>query len=662
MLPKFDIELVTVKQNLVNLLEKNKQTIDNLVKTNNPTWESLLQPLDELAANLEEFWAPISHLNSVCNNEELRKVYDTCLPILTDYSTHVGHNVKLYNAIKQIPLTTCDNAQKKIIRDALLDFELSGVALNTEKKVRFKEIERNLSDLSNKFSNNIIDATKAQQFQINDVTELEGLPEHVLDTARNLAEQQNKTGWILTLEAPCYIAIMTHATNRNLREKFYAAYTTRASDQGEFGSEHLQFDNTIIMQQILDLRQEKAQLLGYKNYAELSLVTKMANSPVKVLSFLEDLRIKSFAAAKNDFKLLEQIAQEKNKIAIWDLAYLSEKLRQLKYDISEEELRQYFPLSKVVQGLSELIYDLFAVNLKLIKDVVIWHPDVQCYQVLQNNNCLGYIYCDFFARPNKKNGAWMDSLQTYYKKADGSVQLPIATLTCNFTKTQNSQEPLLSHEEVETLFHEMGHVLHHILTKVDYYSASGIQGVEWDAVELPSQFLENWCWDRNILKKISRHAKTQQVLPDNLIHKLIESRKFQAGLAMLRQLQFAIFDLRLHLEYNQQANFMRNLINEVRKQTSIIDIPEYNRFENSFSHIFAGGYAAGYYSYKWAEVLSCDIYEYFVENLEEINAIGARYLHEIISRGSSRTTEENFEAFMQRPPQVDALLKQYDLI
>lgn len=616
-LPQFShIDTNHFQTHLEVMLKKHLEQVDRLLKENpHYTWDNLMYPLDDMADELERFWSPLSHLHGVMDSPQLRKCYDACLPMLSAYESAMGHNHELYEAIKSIDKHTLNPVQQKLIDDCLRDFELSGVALHQEHKKRFEAIQTRLDELTNQFEHNILDATQAFTLHIKDSSRLAGLPEHALNTAKEVAAEKGLEGHLLTLEYPCYSAVMTYAEDRALREEMYEAYITRASDQGPNANT---YDNTPLIQEILALRHEKAQLLGFNNYAELSLATKMAESTSQVRDFMDDLVGRIHNQATTEFKQLEQFAAEKfqiNPVKPWDIGYLSEKRRQALFTLSQEDLRPYFPQPKVMQGLFELVKKLYGMSIEEIKGVDIWHKDVQCYCVAdEHNNVRGYIFTDLFARPNKHSGAWMDSLQSRRRLEDGSVQLPIATLTCNFAKASANKPAMLSHEEVVTLFHEFGHCLHHILTQVDYLGASGINGVEWDAVELPSQFFENWCWEESGLAVLTAHVDTGEPLPNSLFERLVAAKNFQSAMAMLRQMEFSLFDFRIHHEYNPNLNsFVEEILADVRSKTSVVPVVAYNRFPQSFSHIFGGGYAAGYYSYSWAEVLSSDAFARFEE-------------------------------------------------
>lgn len=660
-LPQFShIDVTHFQSHLDAMLKKHLQQVEHLLKDNpHYTWDNLMYPLDDMDDELERFWSPLSHLHGVMDSPELRKCYDACLPLLSAYETAMGHNHELYEAIKSIDKHTLNPIQQKLIADNLRNFELSGVALDKERKKRFEVIQTRLDEITNQFEHNILDATQAFTLHLNDSTRLVGLPEHALNTAKELAVEKGLEGYVLTLEYPCYYAVMTHAEDRSLREEMYHAYITRASDQGPNAGA---YDNTPLIQEILALRHEEAQLLGFNNFAELSLATKMAESTNQVIDFMQDLVKRARKQGENEFKQLEQFAAEQFKLDLvkpWDVGYLTEKRRQALFTLSQEDLRPYFPQLKVMHGLFELVKKLYGMSIEEIKGADVWHKDVRCYCIVdEHNNVRGYIYTDLFSRPNKRSGAWMDSLQSRRRLEDGTVQLPIATLTCNFAKATANKPALLSHEEVITLFHEFGHCLHHILTQVDYLGASGINGVEWDAVELPSQFFENWCWEKSGLAVLTAHIDTGEPLPDSLFERLIAAKNFQSAMAMLRQMEFSLFDFRIHKEYvPNQASLVNDILADVRSKTCVVPLVPYNRFPQSFSHIFAGGYAAGYYSYSWAEVLSSDAFSRFEEEGVLNPQTGHDFLHNILEVGSSKKAAEAYKEFRGRPATIDALLR-----
>lgn len=660
-LPSFTtLHIDTFKNKLDLLLKTHLQQIEALVaNASEPTWDSLMKPLEDMDDELERYWSPFSHLHAVVNSPTLRDCYQACLPLLSAYEASIGHNRALYSAIMAINRQTLNETQCKILDDALRDFKLSGVALNANDKSRFEAIQARLSELSNQFENHVLDATQAYEWHTAERTHLGGLPEHAIETARQLAEEKGVPGWVLNLEFPSYLAVITYADDRSLRELFYEAYVTRASDQGPHAG---QFDNTTIMDEMLALRHEKAIMLGFANYAELSLATKMADSTDNVIHFLSDLSQRAYPQAEKEYQTLQRFAVEKygiNQLAPWDIAYLSEKKRQAEYALSQEELRPYFPLPKVMTGLFSIVNKLYGMTMEEVHHVDTWHADVACYRVLdENQQARGYVYTDLFSRQNKRGGAWMDSLQSRRRLNHDEIQLPIATLTCNFAKPAAHKTPLLSHDEVLTLFHEFGHCLHHVLTKVDYLSAAGINGVEWDAVELPSQFFENWCWEKEALAQLTAHIETGAPLPSSLFEKLINAKNFQSAMAMMRQLEFSLFDFRIHQAYQPKTPpFIATILGQVRKQTAVVPIAPYNRFQHSFSHIFGGGYAAGYYSYKWAEVLSSDAFARFEEEGVFNENTGRDFLHQILEVGGSRKAADAFVRFRGREATIDALLR-----
>ncbi len=660
-LPQFTkINPKTFVDTLDKLLQTNLKQIDHLLTQAPPyRWDNLMIPLDDLNDALEKLWSPFAHLHAVVHSPELRDCFQSCLPKLSTYEATIGHNETLYQALCTLDKTILNQTQQKILDDTLRDFKLSGVALSPHKKQRYEEIQTRLSHLSNQFENNVLDSGMAYQLHITDPNRLSGLPEHTLQAAHELALEKKGSGWMLNLEFPCYIAVMTHADDKTLRKEIYRAYITRASDQTPSDKK---YSNTSVMNEILALRHEKANLLGYANYAELSLATKMAQSTDQVIHFLTDLNERVHQQAMEEFHQLHLFAEQKHgikKMAPWDIAYLSEKKRHACFEISQEELRAFFPLPKVMDGLFKIIHKLYSMTLKEVSNVDKWHPDVRCYQIHdQENHMRGYIYLDLFARPNKRSGAWMDSCQNRRCLPDGSIQPPIATLTCNFTKAMAMQPALLSHDEVLTLFHEFGHCLQHVLTLVDELGAAGINGVEWDAVELPSQFFENWCWNEEALRWLTAHKDTSEPLPALLFERLWAAKNFQSAMALSRQLEFALFDFKLHQKHQTSSpKWVEKVLANVRKTTTVVPIAPFNRFQHSFSHIFAGGYAGGYYSYLWAEVLSSDAFSRFEEeglfNIET----GHDFLHQILETGGSRKASDTFIAFRGRKASMDALLK-----
>ena len=648
---------------ITQLLEEARTVVKtHLQATTEYTWENLIEPLENAEDKLNKAWSPVSHMNAVVNTDELRLAYNACLPKLSDYSTEMGQNEQLFNAYKVIAdsneFATLDSAQKKIIQNALRDFRLSGVDLDNEKKQRYKEISQELSRLASNYEENLMDATNAWSKVIRNEQDLAGLPPSALAQAKQTAESQDQDGWMITLQFPSYQAIMTYADDRELRREHYEAYATRASDQA---SDNEQWDNSLLMEQILALRHEKAQLLGFENYAELSLATKMAKKPEEVMNFLEDLADKSWRQARKDFADLQSFAKQYhgiNNLQSWDLTYYSEKMRQHFYQLSQEEVKAYFPITRVLPGLFAVVEKLYGLQISEISDFDSWHPDVRFFQIHDEFGVLrGKFYFDLYARTKKRGGAWMDDC-VGRKKINDQIQTPIAYLTCNFTPPTSTEPSLLSHDDVTTLFHEFGHGLQHMLTKIDYLGVSGINGVEWDAVELPSQFMENWCWEQEALALISGHYQTGEPLTDTLFNKMLAAKNFQAGMMTVRQLEFSLFDFRIHKDYDPEKGArIYPILEQVRAQVAVINPPKFNRFAHSFSHIFAGGYAAGYYSYKWAEVLSSDAFSLFEEKGIFNPETGKLFLTTILETGGSEDAMALFIKFRGRKPTIDALLK-----
>ncbi|MDF2530341.1 MAG: Zn-dependent oligopeptidase, partial [Gammaproteobacteria bacterium] len=581
-----------------DLLAASRRTIQETLAKQGPwTWENLVQPIEAQDEKLSKAWSPVGHLNAVKNSPKLREAYEHCIAKLSEYHTEVGQNQALYQAYADLAdsqeYQKLSSTQKRIIDHALRDFRLSGVSLPEDKKQRYKEIQQQLSQLYTQFENHIMDATDNWSYHTEDESQLKGLPEHTIAAAKQKAEQANQVGWILGIDFPTYYAVITYADNPCLREIFYTAYCTRASDQGPNAGK---WDNSKLIDTILALRHEDAELLGFNNFAELSLATKMAKSPQKVFSFLEDLAKRTKPMAELELKSLQNFAEKqgfKGALQPWDMAYYSEKLRQAEFGLSEESLRPYFPVTQVLAGLFKLIQKVYGLRAEERK-VETWHESVQFFDLFDEKDRLrGSFYIDLYARPNKRGGAWMDDYVTRHRLADGSIQSPVAYLTCNFTPPLKGKPACLTHDEVITLFHEFGHVMHHLMSQVDYLAASGIHGVEWDAVELPSQFMENFCWCEEVIPLISAHIETQQPLPHEIFEQLLKTRSFQAGLAMLRQLEFSLFDFRLHYQYDPKApQPAEEVLNKVREDIAVIKPPAFNRFQHSFSHIFAGGYAA----------------------------------------------------------------------
>lgn len=667
-LPNFStVNPETIQTELTQRLTANRQKVNDLLSQSKFTWENLIVPLEDMDVELHNFWTVISHLNNVMNAEPLRKAHDACLPILTEYATEMGLNKALYQAYDAIyqadGFQTLNKAQKKVITDALRDFKLAGVALEGEAKERYKVIQLRLSDLSNKFEQNVMDATDAWSKLITDEKLLAGIPELSKQQFKQAAMEKRQNGWLITLDFPSYHAVITYANNRDLRQELYTAYCTKASDQGPHDKK---FDNSAIMFEILALRDEEAKLLGFNNFAEYSLATKMAKQPVIVLNFLNELAEKSKAAAINEWETLKKFANDTLSISdfsAWDAAYASEKLQQKLYDFTEEQLRPYFEVNTVIKGLFSIVQKLYGIKIiQKMHDFDKWHKDVTYYEIFNaKNEVIAGFYLDLYARQKKRGGAWMDDCHTRHNNAANELQLPIAFLTCNFTPPLKDQPALLTHDEVITLFHEFGHGLHHMLTKIDIASVAGINGVAWDAVEFPSQFMENWCWHKEALYLMAFHYQTKEPLPAALFNKLIGSKNFQSGMHMLRQIEFSLFDFRIHQEFKGE-NAIQSILNQVRKKTSVIQVPEFNRFQHGFTHIFAGGYAAGYYSYKWAEVLAADAFSRFETAGIFDTQLGEKFLKCILERGGSEEPLALFVEFQGRGPNVEALLKQSGIL
>ena len=664
-LPAFsEIKPEYVEPALNLVLEQAKQTVEALLTNQQqPTWQSLVLPMEALDASIDKVWSPVSHLNSVMNSDGLRVAYNACLPKLSQFGTELGQNedlYKAYNALANSPeYERLDVAQKKVIDNGLRDFRLSGVELSQAERDKFKQISQKLTELTAKFEENLMDATHAWKKHITDEALLSGLPNSTKAMAAQFAQRDELDGWLFTLDFPSYMPVMSYADDRDFREEMYTAFATKASDQGPHAG---QWDNTQIMADILKLRHELAQLIGFENHAERSLATKMAQSPQQVLDFLSDLATRSKSIAEQEFAELKAYAHQQNpdinELEAWDVTYFAEKLRQQRYSISQEELKPYFPENKVVSGLFAVVNRLYGLDIKERKDIDVWHNDVRFFDIFDGNGELrGQFYLDLYARNHKRGGAWMDECHVRRQTEEG-IQTPVAFLTCNFSEPVGDKPALFSHDEVTTLFHEFGHGLHHMLTKIHHAGVSGINGVAWDAVELPSQFMENWAWEREALDLISGHFETGEVLPQDLFDKMIAARNFQSAMVMLRQLEFSLFDFRLHLEFNpEQENQVDMILAEVREQVAVVKPPKFNRFAHSFSHIFAGGYAAGYYSYKWAEVLSADAFSKFEENGIFDRATGLEFLESILEQGGSREPMELFIQFRGREPEIDALLR-----
>ncbi|MFV9997554.1 MAG: oligopeptidase A [Arsenophonus endosymbiont of Dermacentor nuttalli] len=650
------------------VLDNYRQTIETIVKENSTfSWNNLCQPLEEANNKLSRAWSPIGHLNAVKNSSELRQVYENCLPMLSEFSNWMGQHTGLYQAYKSLKnspeFETLNQAQRKSIENTLRDFELSGIGLPAEKKKRYGEIAIRIAELKAKFSNNVLDATMGWTKLIKNIEQLAGVPESALLAAKALAKSKGEEGWLFTLDMPSYLPIMTYADNRELRQEMHYAYNTRASEQGPNAGK---WDNSDIMEEILALRYELAQLLGFNNYAEKSLATKMAESPKQVLDFLTDLAQRAYHQGKKELTELSQFAKDHygiEQLEPWDLGYYSEKQKQHKFSIDNEQLRAYFPEQLVINGLFEVIHRIYGLTAKERYDVEIWHPDVRFFELYDENGELrGSFYLDLYAREHKRGGAWMNDCAGKLKYADGTYQKPVAYLTCNFNKPIGDKPALFTHDEVITLFHEFGHGLHHMLTQIDVADVAGINGVPWDAVELPSQFMENWCWEPEVLNFISGHYETGEPLPKTMLANMLAAKNYQAAMFILRQLEFALFDFHLHTEYSpEKGGQILPTLQSVKQQVAVVPSPEWSRFPHAFSHIFAGGYAAGYYSYLWADVLAADAFSRFTDEGIFNRNTGLSFLDNILSRGGSEEPMVLFERFRGRKPKLDAMLHSYGI-
>ncbi|MDP3536841.1 MAG: oligopeptidase A [Halomonas sp.] len=663
-LPPFaEIRAEHVVPAVETLLSESREAIDRLAQqaaSTPPTWENFAAPLEAVNDRLSQAWSPVSHLNGTMNTPELREAYQACLEQLSAFGTWVGQHEGLFHgwqALKEKHWSQLDTAQQRTVDNALRDFRLAGVDLPADQKARYGEIQSRLSTLSNQFSNNVLDATQAWHKDIENQNELTGVPESALDTLKAAAEAKGVTGYRITLDFPSFFPIVSYADNRELRREVYTAFVTRASDQGPDAGK---FDNAPILEEILGLRHELSELLGFDTYADYSLTTKMADSPEQVLAFLNDLAHRAAPQAKEEFAELSTYARDELEIDTlepWDVAYVSEKLREARHAISQEQLRPYFSAPRVVDGLFQVVERLFGVQIKEDSAAPSYHSDVRFFRITEQGNPIAGFYLDLYAREGKRGGAWMADCRVR-RQTDNGLQLPVAFLTCNFTAPVGGKPALLTHDEVTTLFHEFGHGLHHMLTKQKIADVSGINGVAWDAVELPSQFMENYCWEREGLDLLAKHVESNEPLPSELLERLQAAKNFQSAMGMVRQIEFSLFDLRLHHELKApSANDVQALIDEVRSTTSVVPVVAFNRFQNSFGHIFAGGYAAGYYSYKWAEVLSADAWSAFEEAGIFDPETGQRFRQEILEQGGARDAAELFRSFRGREPSVEPLLR-----
>lgn len=641
------------------LIAEAQAVLDNVTKESTPpTWEDVVTPLEKKTLTLSRAWGAVSHLMSVCDEPELRKAYNEALPIVTQFWIGLSQSnlSQKYKAIRESEeFKNLSAVRQRIVNEELIDFKLAGAFLPKDKKAELKTVKESLAQESQKFSENLLDATNAYGLLVEDEKELAGIPADDIASFKETAEAADQKGYRITLQIPHYLAVLQYADNRKLRETLYHAYVTRASELDFEGK----FNNNDVMNRIVELRAKEASLLGYRNYGEVSLATKMAKSPQEVVSFLRDLAQKSLPQAKADMAEVKTFAKEKLGIddpQSWDLPYASEKLREAQYAFSDQEVKQYFTLPAVFKGLFGLVQTLF--NIRIVKDnAPVWHPDVQFFRIENaQGEKIAQFYMDLYARPNKRGGAWMDNDRTR-NRLYGELQTPVAYLVCNFAKPVGDKPALLTHDDVLTLFHEFGHGLHHMLSRIEEPAASGINGVEWDAVECPSQFMENFAWDWTVIENLTSHVQTGEKLPRSLYDKMLAAKNFQSAMAMVRQLEFGLFDMLLHTEFDPAKDSIQSLLLKVRKEVAVTHQPDYNRFPNSFSHIFAGGYAAGYYSYKWAEVLSSDAFSLFEETGVLNSQTGKKWLDEVLAVGSSRPAMDSFIAFRGRAPKIDALLR-----
>ena len=661
-LPQFSkIDAAHVVPAVEMLLGDAKEQVERVTSAETVSWDSVYTPLEEAEDKISKAWSPVSHLYGVSNSDALREEYEKGQQALTAYYSELGQNKALFDRYKSLKngfeYANYSVAQQKTIENALRDFQLSGVDLPEEKANRFKAIQSRLSTLSTTFSNNVLDATHGWYKHITDEGELVGLPPFIVEGAKHAANEKNLDGFVLTLDLPVYITVQMQSDNRVLREEMYKAYCTRASKEGPTAGK---WDNTEIIEETLALRKEKAQLLGFNHYADFSIAPKMAETAEQVVNFLRELSEKSKPFAEKEYAQLKEFALNEygiNDLQPWDMAYFSEKQKIKLHSISQEALREYFPLEKVLDGLFKVAEKLFGIEVSEQDSAEVWHKDARYFEIKRDGEKIAAFYLDLYARAQKRGGAWMAQCVDR-RKTEKGIQLPVAFLVCNFNSPSENKPALLTHNDVTTLFHEFGHGLHHMLTQIDIAAVSGIGGVAWDAVELPSQFLENFCWEPEVLAFLSGHYETGEPLPNDMLNNMIAAKNYQSAMQMQRQIEFALFDFRLHMEFGE-PNFtdVQTLLDEVRKEVAVTIPPTYNKFQNGFSHIFAGGYAAGYYSYKWAEVLSADVYAAFEEEGIFNSQTGKRYLDEILSQGGSKDAAELFKNFRGRAPKIDALLR-----
>jgi len=660
-LPRFDaIAPEQVEPAISRLIAEQRARVAQIEAEPEPSFKSVVEPLEELQHRLSRVWSPVGHLNAVMNSEALRSAYNACLPLLSEYHTDLAQSERLYRAyahVAQNEAEALDGVQRKVIEHALREFRLAGVALDAARKARFKAVMMELSRLSAKFEENVLDATNAWSHQVRDRGQLAGINAGILEQAQRRAADQGAEGWLFGLDQPTYVSVVTDAESAPLRHAFYEAWTTRASDRGPNAGK---YDNTAVMEDILRLRHEAARLLDFSSFAEYALANRMARTVPEVTDFLRELVRAAKPAAAAELAELQQFAGR--KLEAWDITFYSERLQQSRYSVSQEELRDYLPLPRVLTGLFEVAEKLFDVRIRERSGVPVWHADARYFEVQAPSGApLASFYLDAYARPHKRSGAWMDDC-IGRKALNGQTILPVAYLVCNSLPPSGDRPALLTHDDVVTLFHEFGHGLHHMLTRVNYPSLAGINGVAWDAVELPSQFMENYAWQRDVLSRISAHVRTGEPIAAEKQRQLIATRSFQAGLQTLRQVEFALFDMRVHAEYDPaRGGRVYETLGEVRREVAVLQLPEWNRYPHNFGHIFAGGYAAGYYSYKWAEVLAADAFGAFVEHGAFDRTTARRFLDSILARGGSRDALESFVEFRGRKPEVAALLRQYGM-
>ena len=664
-LPLFEqVKIEHFEPAIDEVLSDNRLLIEEILSSSADTWNSLVYPLESAEDRLNNVWSVISHYNAVLNSDDLRDIYKRVISKLTEYQTEVGQNEALFQAYKRLSESAeyngLNSAQKKVVDNSLRDFKLSGIGLNTADKQQYSELKQTLSSLSNSFSENVLDATQGWTKYVESADQLAGLPESSLQLLANLAKEQgHDQGYLLTLDMPSYLPVMTYCENAALREELYQANVTRASDKGPHAGK---WDNSDNIQKIMTTRQALAKLLSFENYAQRSLATKMAGSVEEVMSFLEQLAEKALPVAKKEFEELEQYAKAafgQESLESWDVGFYAEKLRQERFDVSQEALKPYFPVPVVLNGMFDVAKRLFDIDVKARPEVATCHEDSHYYSIYVDGKEVAGFYLDLYARKNKRGGAWMADCRVRRRLNDGSLQLPVANLVCNFTPPVGDKDSLLTHNEVTTLFHEFGHGLHHMLTQVEAADVSGIAGVPWDVVELPSQFLEHWCWQEESIPLISCHFETGESLPKAMLDKMLAAKYFQGGMAMMRQLEFSLFDFQLHRDFSEvDETDVLALIDAIRQKVSVKLPPEYSRFSHAFSHIFSGGYAAGYYSYKWAEVLAADAFSRFEEEGIFNKETGRSYKKEILEVGGSKDAMDMFIAFRGRKPSVDPLLKQ----